>query len=134
MQPLDLPELQELQPLLNCLPGSSSSTGGWGEGDEDDIGGYEYQDQQQQQQVPRLYPELQFLRSFLQLQQAAAALAELQQKQQQAQAQGPEQVRACILKFRTGRLHECRIFMQIAVRLCTPHIGTPSQALEQAQE
>jgi hypothetical protein len=82
--PLDLPELSDLEPLLLNLPGSSTAdtaaADGGGGGEACAVDGTEPQAQQRLQR----YPELQFLRAMLQLQQA---LQEVHSCQQPVQAQ-----------------------------------------------
>lgn len=64
--PLDLPELQDLEPLLSNLPDSTGAAeAGWST--------------QQQQQRTQRYPELHFLRGMLQLQQGLQEVARCQQ-------------------------------------------------------
>lgn len=72
--PLELPELEDLEPLLLNLPDSSS-----------DAGEAESGEQQQQAPRPPRYPELQFLRAMLQLQQALQDVHRCQQPLQTQQ-------------------------------------------------
>lgn len=66
--PLDLPELQDLEPLLYNLPDSTAEAG-WPT----------QQQQQQTQQRSQRYPELHFLRGMLRLQQGLQEVARCQQ-------------------------------------------------------
>lgn len=66
--PLDLPELQDLEPLLYNLPDSTAEAG-WPT----------QQQQTQTQQRSQCYPELHFLRGMLRLQQGLREVARCQQ-------------------------------------------------------
>jgi hypothetical protein len=80
---LDLPELSDLEPLLLNLPGSSTAdTAAAADGGDGEATAADGAEPQAQQRLQR-YPELQFLRAMLQLQQA---LQEVHRCQQPVQA------------------------------------------------